>query len=193
MAPAGEWALALPARAGARSCAVPDASRTFVAQGATLRLSGSAETVGPLTGGGAVELLNGATLGINAFENAEFGGTFSSAGGTLELAGTNTQRFASFPVAGGLTVAFRGGRFAGLLNVTGALAVTGPVAYAQPASFPAAVPLFTFGGIDGASRAALIAGASSVTPPAGMVAKVRVTDSSAVLLVNSPGIVILLR
>jgi autotransporter-associated beta strand protein len=191
---AGEWRLKLPARGGALSAAVPDVSRTFVAEGATLRLAGSAETVGPLTGTGTVELLNGATLGINAFEDAVFSGAFAGAGGTLQLAGDHAQRFTSGSVIpGDFTVEFRGGKFGGTLHVGGALTVTGAVAYAQPASFPATVPLFTFGSIGAASRDALVAGAASVAAPPGMAAKVTVTAASATLTVNAPGTVILLQ
>jgi autotransporter-associated beta strand protein len=190
---AGEWALpAFDARTETRAAALPDGSPVSIAAGATLRLAGSAETVGPLTGTGTVELLDGATLGVNLFGDAAFAGSFVSEGGTLELAGSHALACVS-AVSGDLAVAFRGGRFGGLLNVSGALAVTGPVAYAQPAAFPATVPLFTFGSIDAASRDALTAGAASLSVPPGMVAKVTVTAASATLTVNAPGTVIILK
>jgi len=58
---------------------------------------------------------------------------------------------------------------------------------------PYRVVLFTFGSLDETSRAALIAGASSVNVPTGFVANVRVTESAATLTVSSPGTVLMLK
>jgi hypothetical protein len=174
---------------------IPDTSRVRIAQGATFELGVNAiETVGPLSGTGTVALASGAVLGINAFEDALFEGVISGAGGGLTLAGDHAQSFKNNAViSGDFTVDFCGGRFGGLLNVGGALTVTGSVAYAQPASLPATVPLFTFGSIDPTSRDALIAGASSVAAPAGMVVKVTVSATDAVLAVNAPGTILILK
>ena len=174
--------------------AIPDTSRLHVATGATFELGANAlETVGPLSGSGTVSIATNAVLTVNAFENAVFSGTLVGPG-SLALAGTNAQFFAgSGTLPGNFAIDFRGGKFGGTLHVSGALTVTGPVAYALPATLPATVTLFTFGSIDTASDAALTAGVTSVTPPIGMVAKVTVTSSTAVLSVTSPGSLIILR
>ena len=50
---AGTWSLDIPAGQSAAD-AIPDASRTYVASGATLRIDAVSETVGPLSGTGTV-------------------------------------------------------------------------------------------------------------------------------------------
>lgn len=175
--------------------AIPDTSRVRIAQDAMLELgAGVIETVGPLSGTGTVSLVSGATLGLNLFEDAVFDGAVNGAGGTLALAGGHAQFFTSaHTIPGDFAVDFRGGRFGGTLRVGGALTVTGPVAYAQPARLPYGATLFTFSSIDTASREALIAGAASLTLPSGYEATVRVTADAAYLSVAAPGTVILLR
>jgi len=87
----GEWPLDVFARGGAAACAIPDSSRTFVAAGAVLKLEdGASETVGPLTGNGAVALVGGAAFGVNAFENAAYSGGFNGVG-TVAKTGAATQ------------------------------------------------------------------------------------------------------
>lgn len=174
--------------------AIPDTSCLHVAAGATLELGANAlETVGSLSGAGTVSIATNAVLTVNAIKNAVFSGTLVGPG-SLALAGTNAQFFAGLgTIPGNFAVDFRGGRFGGTLHVGGTLTVTGPVAYALPAILPATETLFTFGSIGTTSSTALTAGVTSVTPPLGMVAKVIVTSSSAVLSVTSPGSLIILR
>ena len=175
--------------------AIPDTSRVRIAQNATLELGADAiEVIGPLSGAGTLALAAGSELRINAFEDATFAGAVNGAGATLGLAGDHAQSFTGLSaVPGDLRVAFRGGKFGGTLRIGGALTVTGPVAYATPATLPAKVLLFTFGSIDPGSRDALIAGASSVAVPRGMVAFVKVTAANAELQVYSPGTVLIVR
>jgi len=190
---AGTWPLDIPAGLQAAD-AIPDGSRTYVAAGATLRIEAASETVGPLSGTGTVSLATGSTLGLNLFEDAAFDGVIDGANGTLVLAGDHAQTFTgATPIPGDFTVAFQGGRFGGTLQVDGSLTVTGSVAYAQAPSLPYSVTLFTFGSLDEASRAALIAGASSVNVPQGFVANVRVTENTATLTVSSPGTLFMLK
>lgn len=174
---------------------IPDNSRVRIAQGATLELgAGAIETVGPLSGTGTVSLASGATLGINLVEDAVFDGMINGTRCTLALAGDHAQSFTSVnTIPGDFTVAFQGGQFGGTLHVGGALTISGPVAFAQPASFPARTLLFTYNSMDAASRASLIAGADSISLPAGMAVKVTITDTFAVLSIDSPGTVILLQ
>ena len=231
---AGEWSLNLPARGGALSCAIPDASRTLVAAGAVLRLDGAAETVGPLSGTGTVALISGAVLGIQAFEDAVFdggltgtgrvavvgGGRQTFRGGSLafkgELAvsgaglglegatlsgvtnlvlGTAGAVEGTASVQGSLAVTFAGGAYGARLDLTGALAVSGAVAYVLPegAALPYSQTLFTFASTDASSRQALVDGAASLSVPAGYVANVRVTETEATLSVTAPGTLMLVK
>jgi autotransporter-associated beta strand protein len=194
LALAGPYPLRLPA-GGAALDAIPDASRVVVHAGAALRIGGDAfETVGPLNGAGTVSIAEGATLTLNLFEDAVFDGAFGGAGGTLALAGNHAFTCTGAAATpGDFAVDFRGGKFGGTLHVGGALAVSGPVAYALPASLPASVPLFTFGSIDAASRDALVAGAASLAVPQGYAANVRVTGNAATLTVSAPGLIMMLR
>lgn len=87
----GEWPLQIFARGGPSACAIPDASRTYIAAGATLKLEGgSAETVGPLTGSGSVVLSGGGGFGVNSAENAAFSGAITGVG-TFAVTGVATQ------------------------------------------------------------------------------------------------------
>ncbi|MCL1920630.1 MAG: hypothetical protein FWG50_06055 [Kiritimatiellaeota bacterium] len=191
---AGTFPVTLPAGLLAVD-AIPDASRVRIAHGATLEIgAGAIETVGPLSGSGTVALATGATLGINAFEDAVFDGAIDGADATLALMGGHAQTFTSASaIPGDFTIDFRGGRFGGALHVNGALTVIGEVAYAQPAKLPAHVPLFTFASIGSDARDALINGVSSLSIPSGMVAKVTVTPTSATLSITAPGTILLLR
>ena len=191
---AGPYPLVLPA-CGPAVDMIPDTSRVIVDAGATLRIGASTlETVGPLGGGGTVVIADGAVLGVNLTEDTEFAGTLAGTGGTLALAGGHAMRLTGATATpGNLTVDFRGGRFGGLLKVGGALTVTGEVAYADPASLPATIPLFTFGSIAPASHDALIAGLSSLTVPKGYVANMRMTGTSATLTITAPGLILLLQ
>lgn len=210
---AGEWKLRLPARAGMLSCAIPDASRTRVESGAVLRLAGAAETVGPLSGAGTVELADASWLGVHAFEPATFTGSFIGAG-TLAVQG-GAQAFAGASLsgvtnlllssagavtgdasmAGDLTVRFAGGAYGATLAVGGALHVDGNVAYVLPqdVALPYRRTLFSFASVDAATRDALAAGAAALAVPEGFKASVHVTDTQATLTVASPSTVLTLQ
>ena len=206
----GPFPIRLPAGMLA-SDAIPDASRTTIAAGATFELDGDAlETVGPLSGAGAVTLSGGAVLGINAFEDATFTGSVTG-GGTLRLSGDSAQTFTgtlgvsnlfltgsatlagTATVPGSLAVTFDGGTYGATLNITGTLTASDPVAYAMPPSLPHTRTLFTFSDIDSASRDALIAGAASLDVPKGYIAKVVFTPTTATLSIITPGTILMLK
>ena len=191
---AGPYPLVLPA-CGAAVDMIPDASRVIVHAGAALRIGeGTLETVGPLSGAGTVAIRDGAVLGINLTKDAEFAGALDGSGGTLALLGDHAQRFTgSTATPGALTVDFRGGRFGGLLKIGGTLTVTGDVAYLQPDTFPAVIPLFTFGSIEQASCDALVAGTASLDVPKGYVANVSFKNNTATLSITAPGMILILQ
>ena len=87
---AGTWPLNILARGGASGCAIPDASKTSVASGATLRLERADETVGPLSGAGTVTLVGGATLGINGTTGSSYAGGITGTG-TVAKTGAAAQ------------------------------------------------------------------------------------------------------
>ncbi len=110
---AGTWALDLPA--GQRAAdTIPDASRTLVATGATLRLDAGSETVGPLSGTGTVTLVQGAMFGINGFTNAAYAGGITGTG-TVVKTGVAVQTLSG-------ALAFSGALLvnAGTLDLAGA-------------------------------------------------------------------------
>ena len=210
---AGPWALDIPAGQLATDV-IPDASRTRIAAGATLLLAaGALETVGPLSGTGTVALAAGASLTINAFEEAVFEGTFTGDGalavsnGVQALHGAALDGVTNLVLAAGgiltgdathdgdLAVSFAGGAYRGSIDVTGALSVAGDAVYALPedADLPYTLTLFTYASADAATRTALAAGAETLSVPDGYVATVRVTDHSATLSVSAPGLILLLR
>ena len=207
----GPFPIRLPAGMIATE-AIPDASRVSISSGATLALeNGAIETVGPLSGAGTVALSGGATLDINAFEDAAFTGAFTG-GGSLRLSGDSTQTFtggslgitalelngtATFAgaasIPGDLSVRFGGGAYGATLNVTGALTVIGPVVYPMSATLPYTRTLFTFTDIDTPSRDALLAGAVLLDVPPGYAAKVTFTPTAATLSITNPGLILMLR
>lgn len=194
LATVGPFPLELPQSVQALD-ALSDNSRVVINHGATLKFEGAThETSGPLSGSGNVTIRQGGRLTLNLFADSLFSGNLAAAGATLAFAGDHAQSFADgTPIAGDLSVDFCGGRFGGLLELTGALTVTGPVAYAMPATLPARVPLFNFGSIDAPSRAALIAGCDSLTTPDGYQIKVRVTETSATLSIARAGLILIVR
>ncbi len=194
---AGPFPIIQPAGLDATD-SIPDTSRVVINPEATLELgAGAFETIGPLLGQGNLLLGHDATLGINLFEDATFNGTLSgsfSGNTTLRLLGTHTQYFdTTTSVPGNLAVDFQGGSFGGTLHVNGELVVTGSVSYPLPAILPFRTVLFTFGSISTTSRDNLIAGEASIETPAGMHAKVIVSDSTATLTISAPGTLIMLR
>ena len=210
---AGPWALDIPAGQLATDV-IPDASRTRVAAGATLLLAaGALETVGPLSGTGTVALAAGASLTINAFDEAVFEGALTGSGSLAVSNGVQALRGAALDgvtnlvlAAGGvltgdathsgdLAVSFAGGAYRCSIDVTGALRVAGDAVYALPedADLPYSQTLFTYASADAATRAALAAGAETLSVPDGYVATVRVTDQAATLTVSAPGLILLLQ
>lgn len=112
--------------------------------------------------------------------------TVNKAGGTLTGAAT---------VNGDLAVTFAGGSYSASLAVSGMLAVSGTVRLAVPegAGYPYSSTLFSYASADAASRAAL---ASAITPsPAssGFRATVRVSETSAQLVIAPVGALVELR
>ena len=91
-----------------------DVSLTTIAAPGTLALKGASETVGALSGDGAVTLEGGATFGINAFEDAAFAGGISG-DGTVIKSGAATQTLSGALAFSG-TIIVR----AGTLDLTGA-------------------------------------------------------------------------
>ena len=210
---AGPWALDIPAGQLATDV-IPDASRTRVAAGATLLLAaGALETVGPLSGTGTVALAAGASLTINAFDEAVFEGALTGSGslavsnGVQALRGTALDGVTNLVLAAGgvltgdathsgdLAVSFAGGAYRCSIDVTGALRVAGDAVYELPedADLPYSQTLFTYASADAATRAALAAGAETLSVPDGYVATVRVTDQAATLTVSAPGLILLLQ
>ena len=92
-----------------------DLSPTTVAAPGKLAVSGTRETVGPLSGDGAVELFSGGTLGIHAAADAVFSGTFSG-DGTLVKSGAALQTLAGALAFDGVLIVE-----AGTLNLDGAV------------------------------------------------------------------------
>ncbi len=111
----GPWTLDLPERGGPLACAIPNSSRTAVASGATLRLDGADETVGPLSGTGTVTLSGVSALGINGFDEATYAGGINGTG-------LVTKTGAALQTLSG-TLAFSGTMIvdAGVLNLQGAM------------------------------------------------------------------------
>ena len=99
-------------------------------------------------------------------------------------------------VIGNLTVTFEsGGIFSGSLAVSGILTVTGPVKLAMPAgaTYPFSRALFSYASADQATRDALAAAIKPSPLPAGHAATVRVTATSARLIVAPVGMTISIR
>jgi len=112
---AGQWYNAIIAAYSTVSSAIPPASPTSVALGATLDLNGIQATVGPLAGAGAVTLgsVSTAALTVNSTSgnDSTFSGVISGSGSvlktgpaTLTLSGTNTYSGATTISSGTLTV-----------------------------------------------------------------------------------------
>jgi autotransporter-associated beta strand protein len=108
---AGTWGVA---GGGMAMDIFSDVSATTVAAPGTLAVIGAGETVGPLSGDGAVRLVAGGWLGINAFADAAFAGGIGGTG-TVVKAGAATQSLSG-------ALAFKGSLIveAGTLDLTGA-------------------------------------------------------------------------
>ncbi len=92
-----------------------DLSPTTVAAPGKLAVSGTSETVGSLSGDGAIELLANGTFGIHTTDDAIFSGSFSGAG-TVVKSGTAVQTLSgTLAVDGTLIVE------AGVLDLDGAV------------------------------------------------------------------------
>lgn len=226
---AGAWTLSDVAAMNVFS----DVSATTVSAPGTLGVSGTSETVGALSGDGALVLLNGGTLGINAFTDAAFSGGITGTG-TLVKAGAQTQSLSgalafsgeivvdagvldlggavltgvtnivlraggeltgSAAVNGSLTVTFEGGVFSGSLAVTGALTTSGTVRLAVPegTAYPYARTCFSYASADAATLSALTNAVKPAPLPAGHTATLRVTGTSARLIIAPGGTVICIR
>jgi autotransporter-associated beta strand protein len=211
-----------------------DVSATTVASPGVLGVSRTRETVGSLSGDGAVRLSAAATLGINAFADAAFSGGITGTGtvvktgaatqtlsgalafsgtlivesGVLDLSGATLAGVTNIVIKGGatltgaatvsgnLTVTFEdGGTFSGSLAVSGALTVFGPVKVAVPdgAAYPFFGTLFGYASADQATRDALAAAIKPSSLPAGHAATVRVTATSARLIVAPTGTTVIIR
>ena len=207
-----------------------DVSATTVAAPGVLSVSRTSETVGSLSGNGALRLNSSATFGINAFTNAAFSGgitgtgtvvktgaakqslsgalafsgTISIENGVLDLGGavltgvtnivikTGGELTGSATVNGDLTVTFAGGVFSGSLTVSGKLTVVGTVKLAMPANatYPFYGTLFSYASADQATLDTLAAAIKPSPVPVGAVAVVRVTATSARLIVAPVGTMI---
>ena len=203
-----------------------DVSATTVASPGVLSVTRTSETVGSLSGGGAIRL-SAAALGINAFTNAAFSGGITGTGtvtktgaakqslsgalafsgtitienGVLDLGGavltgvtnivikTGGELTGSATVNGDLTVTFAGGVFSGSLAVSGKLTVVGTVKLAMPtnATYPFYGTLFSYASADQVTKDALNAAIKPSPVPAGDVAVVHVTATSARLVVAPVG------
>lgn len=207
-----------------------DVSATTVAAPGVLCITRTSETVGALSGNGAIRLNSAATFGVNAFTNAAFTGGITGTGtvvkagaakqslsgalafsgmitienGVLDLGGavltgvtnivikTGGELTGAATVNGDLTVTFAGGVFSGSLAVSGKLTTSGTVKLAMPsgATYPYAATLFGYASADQATRDALAAAVKPTPIPLGCVAVVRVTATSARLVVAPIGTII---
>jgi fibronectin-binding autotransporter adhesin len=144
-----------PSGTGGDIQAIPSNSPTYVALGALLSLAGSQATIGPLSGGGSVNLGNSGTLMVNCTigNNSTFSGAISGTGslskeggGSLMLAGDNTYVGGTIVIAGILMVtsptALPGGSSLDVgLGAPGLLApVAGPAIAAPAETVPVPEP-----------------------------------------------------
>jgi autotransporter-associated beta strand protein len=210
-----------------------DASATALEAPGKLSITRTRETVGALSGNGAIRL-SAATLGLNAFQDAAFSGGITGTGtvvktgaatqslsgalafsgeiivetGVLDLEGavltgvtnivikSGATLTGAATVVGNLTVTFEsGGAFSGSLAVSGVLTVTGPVKLAMPAgaTYPFSRALFSYASADQATRDALAAAIKPTSVPTGHAATVRVTSTSARLIVAPVGTALSIR
>ena len=117
-----------------------DVSLTTLAAPGVLGVTRTSEVIGPLSSNGAVRLMAGATLGINAFTNAAFSGSVAGTG-TVVKAGAATQAlsgalaFSGALVIEGGVLDLNGAVLTGVTNIvikaggtlTGAATVNGDV------------------------------------------------------------------
>lgn len=92
-------------------------------------------------------------------------------------------------VSGDLTVSFEGGVYSASLALSGALTVSGAVTLgvAEGATYPYTGTLFTYASADPATQSALLGAATPSPVPSGHSAFVRVTDTSARLIISPVG------
>ncbi len=95
-------------------------------------------------------------------------------------------------VNGNLTVTFEGGNYSATLAVSGSLTTVGTVNLAVPAgaTYPLNLLLFTYASADAATQDALANAVLTTPPPVSYIVKVRVTNSSATLVVAPSGTMI---
>ncbi len=174
---------------------------------ATLGINSFAEAAfsGGITGTGTVVKTGAARQTLSG--TLAFTGTITVESGVLDLEGailtgvtnivikTGGELTGAATVNGNLTVTFEGGLFSGSLAVSGVLTVTGPVKLAMPAgaTYPFARTLFSYASADQATRDALAAAIKPSPVPTGHAATVRVTATSARLIVAPVGSVISIR
>jgi len=157
---------------------------------------------GGITGTGTVVKTGAAKQSLSGA--LAFSGTITIESGVLDLSGaaltgvtnivikTGGELTGAATVNGDLTVTFAGGVFSGSLAVSGQLTVVGTVKLAMPANatYPFYGTLFSYASADQATRDALAAAVKPSPVPAGSVAVVRVTATSARLIVAPVGTMI---
>lgn len=108
---------------------------------------------------------------------------------------TGAELTGSATVNGNLTMTFEGGKYSATLAVSGSLKTVGTVNLTKPQgmSYPLTLLLFTYASADAATQDALTNAGLTPTPPPASIVKVRLTSTSATLIVAPQGTLIQIR
>ena len=161
--------------------ALDDTALVSVGERGRLALRQARETVGGLAGAGTVDLGGGALTLAEPVESG-FSGAFTG-GGTLTWADGTFRGAAT--AEGDYTVRLTGGRWAGRLDVSGALTLDGRLVVDASGMEYGRHTLFTFGSL-GAGSEAVVAAVANPKPKKPFRARVSVEGNAVVLDVYAP-------
>lgn len=159
-----------------------DTALVSVGERGRLALRQARETVGGLAGTGTVDLGGGALTLAEPVESG-FGGAFTG-GGTLTWADGTFRGAAT--AEGDYTVRLTGGRWAGQLDVSGALTLDGSLVVDASGMACGRHTLFTFGSLGAGSEAVVAAAVADPKPQKPFRARVSVEGNAVVLDVYAP-------
>ena len=162
--------------------ALDDTAVVSVGERGRLALRQARETVGGLAGTGTVDLCGGALTLAEPVESG-FSGAFTG-GGTLTWAAGSFRGAAK--AEGDYTVRLTGGRWAGRLDVSGALTLDGNLVVDASEMAYGRHTLFTFGSLGAGSEAVVAAAVANPKPTKPFRARVSVEGNAVVLDVYAP-------